>query len=150
MTSVPRVRLDSERQVRTLGLSVIGAAIVLGVLLVFGLSLLSSVSATGSPSDTGRGAGPPEPATGLVDTGSNHGQIMFGHSCDSCHPGGDAGQGPSLRTAQIKSQYTSDDKIAAYVRKGGFDMPAFGTDRISDADLAAIAAFVRSLPQVGS
>jgi len=147
MMSFPRIEVHSQRQARTVGLSLIVAAIVLGVLVVIGLSLLSSLAATGSATDTTQAGGPPEPATGLVDNGTNHGQVMFGHSCDSCHPGGNAAQGPSLRTAQIKSQYTADDQIIAYVRKGGFDMPAFGTDRISDADLAAIAGYVRSLPQ---
>jgi len=84
---------------------------------------------------------------GLVDTGDNHGQVAFGRSCDSCHPAGNAGQGPSLRLAQLKRQYTTPDKIMTYVRKGGFDMPAFAADRISDGDLAAIANYVISLPQ---
>ena len=147
MTFPARLRTLSERQPQPFGMVLIGISVAAGIVVVIGLSLLGSIPASSSTADATQGLGPPQAALGLIDTGDNHGQVAFGRSCDSCHPGGYAGQGSSLRLAQFKRQYTSDDKIISYVRKGGFDMPAFGTDRISDGDVQAIAAYVLSLPQ---
>lgn len=83
----------------------------------------------------------------LVLTSENRGRVLFGRYCDSCHYGGNENIGSSLRDAQFKRTYTTPEKIAEYVRRGGFDMPAFSRAFLSDADLDAIAAYVRTLPE---
>jgi mono/diheme cytochrome c family protein len=83
----------------------------------------------------------------LVLRSDNRGQVLFGRYCDSCHPAGNEGLGASLRSAQFKRTFTTQERIVAYVRRGGFDMPAYPPDFLPDADLADIAAYVLSLPE---
>jgi len=105
-----------------------------------------SVDASSADAATSRG-GVPRSRAGLVPTSSNRGQILFGRYCDSCHTGGREMIGPSLRTAQFKSQYKSTDKIVEFVRTGGFDMPAYPTTLVSDEELQRIAEYILSLPE---
>jgi mono/diheme cytochrome c family protein len=84
--------------------------------------------------------------TALVERSDNRGQVLFGRYCDSCHPGGREGIGSDLEGTQVKRQYTSEERIIRFVRAGGYDMPAFGKNLISDDDLAAVAAYVHDLP----
>jgi mono/diheme cytochrome c family protein len=72
---------------------------------------------------------------------------LYGRYCDSCHPAGREGIGSSLRSAQFKSEYTGAAQISAFVRKGGFDMPAYPPDFLSDEDLSVIAQYVSGLAQ---
>jgi mono/diheme cytochrome c family protein len=140
------------------------ATIALGVvagLVVFGCSagLSSRVSlATDSPAsgvmtwlnalpgEQNRSA-PVSERQSLVATAENRGQVLFGRYCDSCHYGGNENIGASLRSSQFKRTYTAKEKIADFVRKGGFDMPAFSRAFLSDADLDAISEYVRTLPE---
>jgi mono/diheme cytochrome c family protein len=82
----------------------------------------------------------------LVNGVDNYGQVLFGRYCDSCHPGAEAGTGANLRTAQSRRQYSTEDSISRLVRAGGFDMPAFPMQIVSDDDLAQIARYLLSLP----
>jgi mono/diheme cytochrome c family protein len=91
--------------------------------------------------------GVPHPRTGLVPTSDNQGQVLFGRYCDSCHPAGRVGIGTDLRSREIKRQYTSADQIAKVIRKGGYDMPAFPPDLVSDKELEPISQYVLSLPE---
>jgi mono/diheme cytochrome c family protein len=107
--------------------------------------------AFGPPATLARGASSGALAMGaresLVLRSDNRGQVLFGRYCDSCHPGGQEGIGPSLRSTQFKRTVTSEDKIVTTVRKGGFEMPAFPPSLLGDADLADIARYVLSLPE---
>lgn len=141
-------------------------AIISGVIVVLGLgrwsndpagfqrfvdSLLGgptlSLSSTSLTSDNSRPAEMPRARTGLVLTSQNRGQVLFGRYCDSCHTGGREFAGPSFRTSEFKSEYASPDSIIKVVRAGGFDMPAFSDNLISDDDLRDIVQYVLSLPQ---
>ena len=82
----------------------------------------------------------------LVLSSENRGQVLFGRYCDSCHYAGNENIGPSLRSTQFK-RTASAQKIAEYVRKGGYDMPAYSQAFLSDADLAAVVEYVRALPE---
>jgi mono/diheme cytochrome c family protein len=73
--------------------------------------------------------------------------VLFGRYCDSCHYGGNENLGASLRSPQFKRTYNTPEKIAAFVRRGGFDMPAYSRELLSDADLDDIVAFVIALPE---
>ncbi|MDP6509928.1 MAG: cytochrome c, partial [Dehalococcoidia bacterium] len=64
----------------------------------------------------------------------------FQKLCDSCHPGGDAGLGPSLLGL--------DQVIfAGATREGVGSMPAYNTARLSDRDLEAMYAYLLAMAQ---
>jgi mono/diheme cytochrome c family protein len=137
----------APRRVHVLGImSVVGGA-VLGV-GVFAWLAGVGVTQTASlaPSRSAVTAVAPRPAVGLVERSDNRGQVLFGRYCDSCHPGGREGIGSDLEGTQVKRQYASEDKIVNVIRSGGFDMPAFPKNLISDEDVATLASYVRTLP----
>ena len=144
-----------HRRVHLQGIALVAFALVAGVIVAYG----EVRGSTGYPNAVvaplaGLGSHPenygmPRPATGLVATSSNQGQVLFGRYCDSCHPGGNAGVGASLRDAQFKQQYTTTDQIIKVVRNGGFDMPAFPTTLLPDDKLQLITEYVLKLPQAG-
>ena len=69
------------------------------------------------------------------------GKALFSDKgCAFCHGADGAG------TAQVPALvYRSRDAVLNQVRGGGFHMPAFGTDKVSDEDLDKIVAFLESL-----
>jgi len=73
---------------------------------------------------------------------ANQGRTLFLSSCAHCH-GTDAsgGEGPDLRELQVSDRY-----IANTIRQGiKGEMPSFARKH-NDADIAALLAYVRSLP----
>lgn len=81
-----------------------------------------------------------EPPSGprVMDAKTAHGQIVFMHTCNPCHPQGEAGLGGALVTKPLPSGL-----IKAKVR-GSLpgDMPKFSSRDISDADLDDLVAYV--------
>jgi mono/diheme cytochrome c family protein len=65
-----------------------------------------------------------------------NGEILFNRYCDKCHPGGEAGLGP---TVYYKPGFAK--KFQA--RHGMGVMPAFTKDQISKNDLKNIAYFLK-------
>jgi mono/diheme cytochrome c family protein len=135
------------RRAHILGIVWVVSGAVLGIVV---FAWLAGVGATQTgwlvPSRPRVTAVEPRPAVGLVERSDNRGQVLFGRYCDSCHPGGREGIGSDLEGTQVKRQYTTEDKIVKLVRGGGFDMPAFAKNLISDEDLATLATYVRNLP----
>ncbi|MDQ2806761.1 MAG: cytochrome c, partial [Chloroflexota bacterium] len=82
---------------------------------------------------------PVTPAATPLPSVAATGQAVFARYCTACHPGGGRGSGPSLITSR-----ESDAQRRAIVRQGHRPMPAFGPDVISDADLDALLAYVRT------
>ncbi|MCL4486656.1 MAG: cytochrome c [Chloroflexi bacterium] len=150
-------QVSSSRQAHLRGLALLIFAIVLGTLGAaweiaspngpesLHFASLSLSTASGQQEHFAM----PRVATGLVETSSNRGQVLFGRYCDSCHPAGQSGIGASMRDSQFKQEYATEDKIIQVVRSGGFSMPAFPSSLLSDDDLDAIAQYVLSLPQQG-
>jgi mono/diheme cytochrome c family protein len=69
------------------------------------------------------------------------GERAFMRHCHECHPGGEAGVGPSVvgrPEALVKAQ----------IRLGAGAMPSFDARRIPDDEVAAIAAYVSALGRV--
>ena len=62
--------------------------------------------------------------------------------CNSCHPGGARGAGPSLIEL---GPGLSDDLIRDSVRKGRNRMPAYNQSLISDDALTDMIAYIRTL-----
>jgi len=71
------------------------------------------------------------------------GSKVFAEFCEGCHPGGEEGDGP-----RIAGEGLSPSQTRWKVRSGGDDMPAFGPDKISDADLESLLAYAITLGAV--
>ena len=127
------------------GLVILGFA--LGIVAFIIIAAMGTGPTSRAPDAPGR-VGAIQLSPALVDGVDNHGQVLFGRYCDSCHPGAGSGIGANLRTAQSHRQFSTEDSIIRLVRAGGFDMPAFPKPMLSDDDLGQIASYVRSLPVV--
>lgn len=71
------------------------------------------------------------------------GEQVFIRSCNSCHPGGQAGIGPSL--AELNTSMPDDDKLKALIRAGRGNMPPQSKTTINDQELNNLVAYLRSL-----
>ncbi len=85
--------------------------------------------------DSGPPAGTPLP----VPVAFQAGQRVFAQYCNTCHPGGHRGAGPTL------AGRVSESEVEATVRQGKGRMPAFGPDRISNVDLQSLAGYIETL-----
>lgn len=65
------------------------------------------------------------------------GEVVYARHCQSCHPGGGAGLGPS-----ILDKPAPQGAIKLQVRQGLGAMPAFDAAKIPDEDLDALADYV--------
>jgi mono/diheme cytochrome c family protein len=97
------------------------------------LVLACAVASCGSPKRRGEIVGSPViPATAK----ERRGEQLFFRFCAKCHPGGEAGLGPSLHKPLPAFM------IETQIRRGFGAMPAFSQDVVSDAEVAAIASYV--------
>ena len=71
------------------------------------------------------------------------GTEVFAEFCEGCHPGGEEGDGP-----KIAGEGESPSELRWKVRSGGDDMPAFGPDKISDANLESLLAYALTIGAV--
>jgi mono/diheme cytochrome c family protein len=114
---------------------------LLCVLSALSVAALLAACDNGSPSPAppnGSSPGAIEEAT----PGLPRGQAVFARYCNSCHPGGGRGAGPSLIEL---SPGLSDDLIRDSVRKGRNRMPAYNQSVISDDALTDMIAYIRTL-----
>jgi mono/diheme cytochrome c family protein len=88
----------------------------------YGLSVLAAISAQATIRDPGRG------------------EVVFQRLCGGCH--GEANGSP-VRRLPHPFDY-DDDQVRATVREGSGEMPAFSSGQVSDAEIDAVAAFLRS------
>ena len=82
-----------------------------------------------------------EPLKGAVtisDPRISHGRIVFMAACHRCHPGGEAGLGPALNDKPLP-----EFLIKTQIRAGLGAMPAFGPERLSDADVDAVIRYMK-------
>lgn len=76
------------------------------------------------------------------------GRTLFFKTCHACHPRGASGLGPSLRgktLADIAKKAREGNGLLRGARKAAEWMPFFGLDRLTDKELADIAAYVGTL-----
>lgn len=116
--------------------TVVSAAFLVSTLA--GVSLIAACDSEPAPS----AATPSSGNTGSNSANAARGAEVFARYCNSCHPGGDRGAGPSLIE---EGSRLSDGRITRTVRNGDGRMPAFGTNQISDAELPDLIAYIRSL-----
>ncbi|MCL5110382.1 MAG: cytochrome c [Chloroflexi bacterium] len=115
------------------------------VALVFAvLALLLAGCSQSAPAASPTAAKPAAtaaPAGGAAAAANlDEGKAIFDKNCTGCHPGGDKGVGPSLKTTSKDVQ-----GIKTQVRSGKGQMPAFDKNTISDQQLESLAAYVDSL-----
>lgn len=68
------------------------------------------------------------------------GRKVFAANCQTCHPGGRRGVGPSLVAKPLSAAL-----IKASVRHGKRGMPAYSVARISNRQLDDIVAYIKAL-----
>ncbi len=71
------------------------------------------------------------------------GEQIFMRSCNTCHPGGKVGLGPSL--VNLNNKYPEDTVLMLLIRKGKGIMPAQPADVINDNELHHLIAYLRTL-----
>jgi mono/diheme cytochrome c family protein len=70
------------------------------------------------------------------------GQQVFIRSCNTCHPGGKAGTGPSLD--DINSRFPTDAQLAQFIRAGSGQMPPQPPSILTDEELANLISYLRA------
>ena len=91
---------------------------------------------TAAPAAATKPAAQPGTTAGNVAAG----KAVFDQNCNSCHPNGGSGAGPSLKGRNLSAQ-----RIENQVRRGGGGMPAFSQSQISDQQLQDLVAYIQSL-----
>lgn len=84
------------------------------------------------------------------DGDRGRGRALFFRACHGCHPHGGAGLGPAvagLSEAQVAKAVREGNGLIRGSRKAGAWMPAYGRTRLSDAEVADLAAFLAGLPK---
>ncbi len=84
-----------------------------------------------------------EPIKGSVainDPRVAHGRDVWMMKCNRCHPGGEAGLGPATNDKPLP-----EFLIATQIRTGLGAMPAFSKEEMSDADVAAVIAYMKAI-----
>lgn len=76
----------------------------------------------------------------LADARLHTGRIVFMANCHKCHPGGEAGQGPSLNDKPLPKAL-----MALQVRVGLGAMPSFSREQISNQELGALLDYLKVL-----
>src|SRR4029453_549522 len=70
------------------------------------------------------------------------GEQIFIRSCNTCHPGGSKGTGPSLD--QVNEHFANDDVLKALLRKGKGAMPAQGKEALNDEEINNLVVYLRA------
>jgi len=96
--------------------------------------LAAFVSACGAA----RRSEPLKGAVAINDPRVAHGRLVFMGACHRCHPGGEAGLGPALNDKPLP-----EFLIKTQIRAGLGAMPAFGPERLSDADVDAVIRYMK-------
>jgi len=71
------------------------------------------------------------------------GEQIFIRSCNTCHPGGKKGFGPTLEN--LAQDFPDDGKLAEFIRKGKGNMPGQPKTILTDIELGNLIGYLRSL-----
>jgi mono/diheme cytochrome c family protein len=83
-----------------------------------------------------------EPIVGPLEItrAQEQGRVVFARHCHKCHVGGEAGLGPAINDKPLPAFL-----MRFQVRNGLGVMPAFAKDRISEAELDQLIAYLKAL-----
>ncbi len=73
------------------------------------------------------------------------GEQIFIRSCNTCHPHGKKGMGPSLE--QVNEHFPNDAMLKTFIRHGKGAMPAQPVETLNDIELNNLVKYVRQLNQ---
>jgi mono/diheme cytochrome c family protein len=73
------------------------------------------------------------------------GEQLFIRTCNTCHPGGKEGMGPSLQN--VDKDLPDDNAVKKLIRQGRGIMPGQPKDVINDAELDLLVQYVRKFGQ---
>ena len=76
----------------------------------------------------------------ITNSKVKHGQEVYMKNCQPCHPGGEAGLGPSINANPAPGFIKRFQ-----VRHGLGVMPAFKQDTLSQKDVAAVSKYMKAL-----
>jgi mono/diheme cytochrome c family protein len=102
--------------------------------------LLLGVLALATACGTARRSEPLTGAHRFDDVVIIRGEQVFALHCSQCHPGGEAGLGPSINDKPLPTWL-----IRFQVRNGLGVMPAFSNEQISPEDLDALILYLKEL-----
>lgn len=71
------------------------------------------------------------------------GEQVFIRSCNTCHPGGRKGFGPSLES--VNEHFPDDKKLKAFLREGKGIMPPQPKSAINDKEMDNLVTYLRNL-----
>jgi cytochrome c2 len=71
------------------------------------------------------------------------GEQVFVRSCNTCHPLGKVGLGPSLE--DLPSKFPEDAALTAFLRKGKGMMPAQTKEVLNDQEMSNLVVYLRQL-----
>jgi len=100
---------------------------------------LAGLAAVVAACGAGRRGEPLVQALDLADPAVARGRIVYAHHCEACHPGGEAGLGPSLNDKPLPAFL-----MRFQVRHGLGVMPAFPHDAFGDRQLDDLMAFIKA------
>lgn len=72
-----------------------------------------------------------------------NGEQLFVRSCNTCHPRGKEGMGPTL--INMDKDFPSDDALIKFLRKGKGMMPSQPLTSINDTEMSSLVAYLRNL-----
>lgn len=72
-----------------------------------------------------------------------NGEQIFYRSCNTCHPSGRLGMGPSLKN--LAKNFPEDAALKSFLRKGKGMMPAQRPDILNDQELDNLVVYLREL-----
>jgi len=71
------------------------------------------------------------------------GEQIFVRTCNTCHPQGRQGMGPSLEN--LATHFPDDAKLKAYIRTGKGIMPGQPKDVLNDQEMDNLVGYLRAL-----
>jgi mono/diheme cytochrome c family protein len=89
-----------------------------------------------------------EPVMGKLQIKSEnvaHGQIVFMNNCQKCHPGGEAGTGPSINNVPIPGILKRVRVRSKAFLLGLGRMPSFKKNEISRTEMDDLIAYLKAL-----
>jgi mono/diheme cytochrome c family protein len=87
-----------------------------------------------------QGATTPNPS---LASNADAGRQVYAQFCDSCHPNGGQGVGPSVRGTEFHAKYAEDAKLRKLITEGTGRMPGFR--QLGNQQLDDLIAYIRTL-----
>lgn len=115
-------------------------AILVLIVLAVGAALLWAVLARGP-----KAVAPPPATVSPAAVAAADAPALFAQNCAGCHGVGGTGPAASGAAPVIAGKGLTAQSVARVVHDGARGMPAFDT-RLTDAEIAAVAVYVASLP----